>query len=1063
VVAVMARRSLDLLVALYGVLKSGAAYLPIDPDQPDERILYFLQDSDAKIVLFDAGAILPAEYRGEALEINQVANNTAPEEINDMVKPEDLAYVIYTSGSTGKPKGVLIEHRSIVNRLLWMMEEHGYAEDDIQIQKTPITFDVSVPELFLWSFVGGKLILPAPGAEKDPEALIESIEKNKITRIHFVPSMLNAFLEYIEAFGITTTDSLVSLKTVYCSGEALSVKTVRLFQKNIGNVRNIDLCNLYGPTEAAVEVSFFDCKKNEGRSSIPIGKPVWNTQLYILDKQLRPMPIGISGELFIGGIQVARGYLNKPELTTNAFIPDPFSKDKTAKLYRTGDLAKWLPDGDIEYLGRNDSQIKIRGIRIEPGEIEAVIREIEGVTGAVVIARQGRDGEKQLLAYFTRSQSSTSHPDTQEMLAALKERLPPQMVPFALVELDSFPLNSSGKLDRKQLPEPQGFPEPQADVAFEASSDPKEKTLTSIWSGLFGNRPISRTSNFLELGGHSLLAIRLLGLVRSKLGVSITLAELFQEPTYDAVLRKVQLRSQQLDHATILPRDPATPVPMSWGQRRMWFLQQIDDSGIGFNIAHAIRLEGKVDTDRMKSAIHHLVEKHEALRTVFEERNGEPFPKISSAKDFAGKILTFESRTESAYHETYQSILDEAWNQKFDLQTGPLFLARLVTFSGNVHLLTLAMHHIIADEPSGEIIVKELSQYLNHSESTYGSQPLQSGDYSVWEQLPETKERIETHWDWWRKKLSNSPVSLDLPTDFNHTEVLSFEGDRVEQSLSSETSVAIDKLLKKHEVTPFMFFLSAWAFYLGKRCNKDDIVIGAPVSLRDKPGLENTVGFLLNSLPFRLRIPDESSFGDFLASVRKDTLETYGHVDFPFDKLVGRMRKNQSQSMSPIFQVMLVMNGNPIREPNIENLECELLESYPKTAKFPLTLFVHSSENGYRLQMEYRSDLFLKKSVVSWMKDFSSLIGNFIRTPHKSLSEISYIHEENRQQLLDWGKPGSIDTPDGATVCDLFAKAFADNGTKIALQTGSGCLTYQELETCVGGWSHFLKTFHSNQ
>ncbi|MEX0321620.1 MAG: amino acid adenylation domain-containing protein [Puniceicoccaceae bacterium] len=518
IVAVVARRSVWLPVAFFGVLKSGAAYLPVDPDQPDSRVKYLLEDSKASFALRDGGVELPASMEMCNHEIRKAADHSSAEALIDNAEPSDLAYVLYTSGSTGNPKGAMIEHRSIVNRLQWMVHEYGFNESDVQFQKTPITFDVSLHELFLWSFVGARLAVPPPGAERDPEELIRLIKMHQVTQLHFVPSMLEVFLAYTAAFG--KSEALASLKNVHCSGEALPPPTVKAFQEQIGKPLGVGLHNLYGPTEAAVDVTYYDCNDFSDGTSVPIGKAVWNTQLYVLNQQLQPVEAGEDGELYIGGLQVGRGYINHPELTEAAFLPDPFRDEPDARIYKTGDLARWGEDGNLEYLGRNDFQIKVRGVRIEPAEIENAMRELPGISGAVCVARKSANSDVQLVGYFTFADGD-GNSAKQSLSEHLRKNLPPQLVPSILVPMDSFPLNASGKLDRK------GLPEPVLEGHIPASDLSEQETvLVNAWQSVLQVKGVSPADDFFELGGDSIRAIQVISVVRNQ-GYQIDLRDVF--------------------------------------------------------------------------------------------------------------------------------------------------------------------------------------------------------------------------------------------------------------------------------------------------------------------------------------------------------------------------------------------------------------------------------------------------------------------------------------------------------------------------------------------------------
>ena len=882
VVAVIARRSLELPTALFGVLKSGAAYLPIDPDQPEARVRYLLENSGAKVALLDSSVELPTEFDGCSYAISELADKEKAGEVRDDVLPENLAYVIYTSGSTGHPKGSMIEHKSIMNRMLWMVEKYNFTDSDVQIQKTPITFDVSLHELFTWSMVGAKLILPPKDTERDPALLIDMIRKHGITFIHFVPSMLDSFLSYLSAFD--EDESLKSLRMVYCSGEALPPPTATQFKKQLGDPLGIELHNLYGPTEAAVEVSSYDCKQLRSKTVMPIGKPIWNTQLYVLDKRMRPVPIGIVGELYIGGIQVSRGYLNNPELTEQAFVPDPFSETQDAKLYKTGDTARLLPNGDIEYLGRNDHQIKIRGVRVEPGEIEEALRSFEDISASVVVAKKQENGHVLLIAYYTRVSQEEDSDFNGRLLKFLKSKLPSQLVPSHLVSMESFPLNQSGKLDRKALPEPNIESTEETLEIEDTFQDPIEGVLASIWCQLLNLQKLERQTGFFELGGHSLSAVKLLAKIRSSLGITISLPEFLDASTFEGLLEKVKSGNLKTTASTLKPRDKYSPAPVSSGQKQLWFLHQIDDSGIGYNICSALKYTGDLDVHLLEKSILSTVHRHEALRTIFLNQAGEPVQQIREIDDPELNFVEQIDHSQLDFEPHAREFVKSEWNRTFDLEKGPLFFARIVRYSNNEYLLTLCMHHIVADEISEGILFDTISGFYAESQVFKGLPKLQIADYATWERNEAGPEYSEESLDWWKSLLENAPSVLELPTDFKRPSKLNFVGDRVSGSLSLETSRLFKELVQQSDATGFMGLQVAWAVFLGRLCATQDVVIGAPVSLRNLHGLENTVGYLLNSLPFRVSFSNEDSFNNLVTAARNQTLDTYRNADFPFER-----------------------------------------------------------------------------------------------------------------------------------------------------------------------------------
>jgi amino acid adenylation domain-containing protein len=553
IVGVAMERSLEMVIAVYGILKAGGAYVPLEPTLPAERLAFMLEDTQAPIVLTQA-AVRPTLPQTGARVIcldNDWADvATCPTSTPACpATPTTLAYVIYTSGSTGNPKGVMNEHGGVLNRLLWGQEKYPLIAADCHVQKTPFGFDVSVPELFWPLMVGARLVIARPEGHKDAAYLAQLIAQERVTTIHFVPSMLQQFVELEPALGFST------LKRVFCSGEALPLDLQdRFFEKF-----DVELHNLYGPTEAAVEVSYWPCRKDSALRSVPIGRPIANTQLYILDKKMRPVPVGVAGELHIGGVNVARGYLNRPELTAEKFIPDPFTDRSGARLYKTGDLARFLPDGNIEYLGRLDFQVKIRGFRIEPGEIETILGQHEAVRESVVTVREDVPGDKRLVAYLTTA--AVQPPTVTELRQYLKQKLPDYMIPTAFVCLEALPLTASGKTNRQALPAPDSI-RPTLAGDFVAPRTPLEAQLAGIWARLLRVERVGRNDNFFELGGHSLLAAQLATAIEREVGVTIPLRALFESPTVNELALLIDQKQNGAEkngtaqNASTRPRTP---------------------------------------------------------------------------------------------------------------------------------------------------------------------------------------------------------------------------------------------------------------------------------------------------------------------------------------------------------------------------------------------------------------------------------------------------------------------------------------------------------------------------
>ncbi|HEU4559433.1 MAG TPA: amino acid adenylation domain-containing protein, partial [Longimicrobium sp.] len=757
-VGVLMERGMEMVVSLLAVLKAGGAYVPLDPGLPAERLGYMLDNSGVPLVLVQVavrGAV-PAREGVEVLAVDALAERLAAEPAENPAGgagPDSLAYVIYTSGSTGRPKGVMNQHRGVVNRLVWMQAQFRLGADDVVLQKTPFGFDVSVWEFFWPLQQGACLVMARPDGHRDPGYLRDMVEREGVTTLHFVPSMLQPFVETTEA------GRCASLRHVVCSGEALPPALVTRFYDRFAGP--VVLTNLYGPTEAAVDVSCWVCAREDAAGVVPIGRPVWNTALYVLDAALRPAPVGSPGELYIGGVQVARGYQGRAAMTAERFVPDPFSGEGGARLYRTGDRARWRADGAIEYLGRLDFQVKVRGFRIELGEIEAVLRGHESVTDCVVIAR-AKTGEQRLVAYVV------GDADAEALRAHLRRRLPEYMVPSAFVFLDALPLTPNGKLDRKALPAPEYA---SAEEKYVAPRTPVEEVLAGIWAGVLRLERVGVEESFFELGGHSLLATRVVSRVREVFGVELPLRALFEGPTVaELAVRVEEMRRVELPVLPpVVPVERTGALPLSFAQERLWFLDRLEPGSATYNIPAALRLTGALDERALERALGEIVRRHEALRTVFPEADGSPVQVIAPFGGFALPVKDLSDLSETDREAAVRRRAREEAARPFDLSAGPLFRAALLRLGEEEHVLLLSMHHIVSDGWSMGVLFRELSAlyaaYREGGESPLAELAVQYADYAVWQREQLAGGVLDRQLAYWRERLAGAPELLELPTD----------------------------------------------------------------------------------------------------------------------------------------------------------------------------------------------------------------------------------------------------------------------------------------------------------
>jgi amino acid adenylation domain-containing protein len=896
-VGICVERSVEMVVGLLAILKAGGAYVPLDAGYPVARLRDMLEDSAPAVLLTHpplaaTAATLSAGFALPVLDLTADKAWAHRPETNpdrDGVGPGNLAHVLFTSGSTGRPKGVMLEHGSLVNRLAWMQDRYGMEAHEALLQKTPFSFDVSFWEFFWPLMVGARLVMARPGGHRDPAYLVEAIRREGITVAHFVPSMLQLFLEHPDAGRCT------GLLRVAVSGEAVSAALARQFHERLPGV---GLFNQYGPTESG-EVTEWACAP--GAARVSIGRAIHNSAVYVLDRTGEPVPVGVAGELFIGGVAVARGYLGRPRLTAERFVPDPFG-EPGARMYRSGDLCRWLADGTVEYLGRSDFQVKVRGFRVELGEIEARLAAHPGVREAVVLALDDGSGGKRLVAYFAgealESEALRSH---------LSAQLPEYMVPAAFVRLDAFPVTPNGKLDRRALPAPDA--DAFAARAYEGPAGEAEIVLAGIWSELLGVERVGRGDHFFALGGHSLLAVRVVSRVRQALGVQAEVGDLFVRPVLADFARGLAAGARA-EAPSITPVDRTAPIPLSFAQQRLWFMERLGDLGATYHIASRLRLKGELDRDALARALDGIVARHEVLRTTFAEVDGVPEQRIAPA-EASGFTLAEHDLGGAELHR----VLAEATRAPFDLERGPLIRGRLVRLAADDHVLLITMHHIVSDGWSMGVLFNELSElYAAHvqgREANLPALPVQYADYAAWEREWIEGELLERQASYWERALAGAPELLELPADRVRPRKQDWTGASVNVELDEELAAALKALSRRHGATLFMTLLAGWATVLARLSGQDDVVIGTPSANRGHAEVEALIGFFVNMLPLRVDLSDGPGVGELLQRVKTHAVEAQRNQDIPFERVVERVRPARSLAYSPLFQVMFAWQNAP--------------------------------------------------------------------------------------------------------------------------------------------------------
>ena len=1057
-IAVLLERSVEQIVSMLAVLKTGAAYLPIDPQYPDSRQAFMLDDSKASIVitrfkLLDAVAPhlttavaqkiclddpkTEGDIRGQTQETLSAAELPAP------ILPTSLAYVIYTSGSTGQPKAAGNTQEAILNRLDWMQDTLRLCAADRVLQKTGLGFDVAVWEWYLPLMTGASLVVSSPNGHKDPRYLKQAIEQFDITVLHFVPSMLSAFLSYL------SVGDCPSLKQIVTSGEALSAE---LQDDTFSKYPNVKLWNLYGPTEAAIDVSAWACEPSAAPP--PIGHPIWNTQLYILDNSLKPLPSGIAGELYIAGIGLARGYLGRTGLTAERFIACPFGASGT-RMYRTGDLARRRADGAIEYLGRLDDQVKIRGYRIELGEIEAALLAQDLSLSQVAVLARNIQGDQRLVAYLVARQGFTPL-TASDLRIKLLSVLPDYMVPAYFVRIDAMPLSANGKLDRRALPDPQIESQAQH---YRPARTKHEALLCQLYAEIIGVEQVGLDDGFFSLGGHSLLAMRLISRLRQFHKLELSLASLFANPTPESLALHLQTISSanQPELAAGMGRIDQETVTLSYGQSRLWALDRVDGASATYNMAVAIDLKGQLNVLALRQALVAIIDRHQALRTVIiESADGSPIgrlltpPSIEAVLDTQDQSKYFDKDPSQAAIDLQASLAQFA-AQPFALQCDLPVRAKLITCQPQHHVLALVMHHHAGDGVSVNIFARELSvayqAYCSGLQPSWPSLTVQYSDWAVWQQQS-LQATLELKLERARQRLSALPALLTLPLDYPRTAQRARRAEYLPIEISVRIVSQLEALAVAQDTTLFTVVLALYATTLARLAGQNEVVIGAPVAGRDHNASENMVGFLLNTLALPVSISDSVSGAELVRQCRKTVQEALADQDLPFERLLDSLSLSRSFLHTPVFQAMLAFQHDSTPRFELQHLKCTSRLLSSQTAKFDLTLHLNKEVDGSLCgQVEFDADLFDSTSVSTWFNAFLVLVKEVTLRSDQPLNSLPLLSERAARTVVAGSLGDVVVIPEHTQIFTKMFGHYAKNHPKaVALISDEGVMTYEELD-----------------
>ncbi|MEM7061633.1 MAG: amino acid adenylation domain-containing protein [Cyanobacteria bacterium P01_B01_bin.77] len=1043
-VGICLHRSLDMVIGLLGILKTGATYVPLDPDYPFERLSYIVADAQIDLLLTSSETALELKKTVLSLDLDTQAKRIAQQATQAPSIRSSLnetAYILYTSGSTGKPKGVPVLHRSLTNFLRAMATFPGITPTDKLLAVTTLAFDIAALEIFLPLVVGAEVVLTARGIVQDGQQLRRVLDSHSITTMQATPATWRLLTD-------SNWQGSPSLK-ILCGGEALDQALAQQLLSRCG-----ELWNLYGPTETTIWSGALRVTEEYlTTGNVPVGNPIANTQFYLLDQRQRLVPIGVPGELYIGGSGLSPGYWQQPDLSAEKFISVPeslLSKVSGPRLYKTGDLVCYREDGTLDYLGRMDNQIKLRGFRIEPGDIEAVLKQHVQISQAVVTVR-----DQQLAAYLVSNDNQTATSPDQlinDLRQWLSQQLPAYMVPTAYGLLASLPLTPNGKIDRKALPAPDSVGQGKT-----RPSTAKEQLIAGIWANVLDINEVFLEDHFFDLGGHSLLATRVVAQVRQVLDVEVPLRSLFGHPILADFIQVLETAQTP----TLPPISRSEQSTLSYAQQRQWLMAQLAPDSRAYTIPTAVRLRGDLSVDYLQQSLAQVVRRHDTLRTVYRTVDGQATPEIMPADKAAEQVVIQQTDLSSldpvAQRAKIQQIIQQQTQQVFDLICGPLWRAQLLTLNHQEHILLFALHHIVADGWSMGILLKELTAFYRAcQENTTADVPALEicyGDYAAWQRSLDLSGQLA----YWQQQLAGTAPLLELPTDYPRPAAASMAGGTYEFRLSQQQTDALKRLSQQQGVTLFMTLLAAFKTLLYRYSGITDLLIGTPIANRRQAQTENLMGLFVNTLVLRTDLSNNPRFSDLLTQVRTVALDAYNHQDLPFEQLIDQLDIPRSQSHTPLFQVMFALQNTPMESVALEGLDWSPLPVATGTAKFDLTLEIKETSRGLVGVFEYRQDLFSADTMHRMAGHLRTLLKALPESGQLRLSQLPMLLKQDRQQLAQWRQGTTVQPLVQPCVHELFEAQVSKDGDAIALVHHQIQITYIALNQQANQLARYLQ------
>jgi amino acid adenylation domain-containing protein len=1048
-------RSIELVIGILAAHKAGAGYVPLEPTHPAGRLAGVIKDAGAvAIVSIEALADRLPEGGPPVVLVpdEPTAHSSEPGQLEDLgieVRPEDLAYAIYTSGSTGQPKGVAVEHRHLLNYTWAFYERLAVPADASYAVVSTVAADLGMTGICIPLAAGGVVHMIPPELATDGRALAAWLSGERVDVMKITPSHLAALLQQ------HPSADLLPRRCVVVAGELAQRDFVAELQRMAP--QSCVIFNCYGPTETTVSAMAYRVGDlaSLASASVPIGLPVGNVRAYVLDAAGAPSPVGVPGELFIGGVSVARGYLNRPELTAERFLRDPFSTAPDARMYRTGDRVRRLADGNIEFLGRLDHQIKIRGFRVELGEIEATLMRHPDVRQCVVVAREHTQGDLRLIAYV---ETQTDPAPIAELRRFLKDALPDYMVPAFFVPIREWPLNPNGKLDRAALPA--YVPSREEESAHVAPRTETEQALAAIWSEVLRVDQVSLDDDFFALGGHSLLALKVASRIHQVFNAELSTRTVFTSPILRDLARAVETaRSSSSLMPQIQRREGPGPWPLSFGQERLWFIDKMTPAGAAYNVVTVIRFDGDCRDDLVERAVIGVVRRHESLRTTFTTVDGQPVQQVQADATVSFRRVDLSERTPARREEAWAHLLQEETCGSFELSQAPLVRAVFVHLTSRVHALIVSMPHIVSDEWSLDLLHAEIKDLYAAAAANVPDSldllPIQYADFAVWQREWLRGARLEQQLAYWREELRGAPARLELPIDRPRPAVQTFRGALHRFRLPDSIVAPLDALGRDRHATRFMVLMASFIALLHRWSGQNDVVVGTPISGRQRRETEDLIGFFLNTVVVRTEVED-ASFRDLIDRVRTKALGAYAHQDVPFEQVVSVAGAERSLGHTPLFQVMFILS----QRQKTSSLSDVVSLPWPMdsgTSKFDLTLLVDETDGHLDALFEYNSDVFEPETIERLAATYRTLLAGLVDTPDQSIAAVPVMSEAERREIVEYDvraqaaarttgrpavEPGSL----GALVHEAFERQVARTPDATALVYGSVSMTYAELD-----------------